>query len=361
MIHHCKMCKYRTDDRANFAKHKKSKKHMDNLTKIELKQKQNEEDLQTDRELHFDGEYYICQQCDSKYYHKSSLSRHKKICRSHSAHNIEVDSLKQKIKDYEFLLEKKEWEREKAILQTELEIEKKYSKEKDKLIMSGKAGRTYNLSVKKFVVQNYPDAPPLNCLSDYDTSIENFRLIKNEDHALIDILLYYDEIGELYKYLGDFIKKNYKKDDPTQQSIWNSDTSRLTYIIKELIGNRVDWYSDKSGIKTKKSIVDPLLNYIRKILAEYVGSINSEIISDEKPSNNYVDKLTIMGKIISMQSKIDQDLGDEIMKYIAPFFYLERDPHCLNDIELLESTDGRYILMDDDMSEDSEDGEDGDD
>ena len=46
----------------------------------------------------------------------------------------------------------------------------------------------------------------------------------------MDTLVYNYENKNLHKYLGDFIIGHYKKDNPSEQSMWSSDVSRLTYL-----------------------------------------------------------------------------------------------------------------------------------
>ena len=129
----------------------------------------------------------------------------------------------------------------------------------------------------------------------------------------------------LHQYLGDFIVKYYKKDDPKQQSVWSSDVSRLTYIIKELLDNKQSiWNHDYKGVKTKSYIINPLLQYIRKILNDYwVANIDNFKNLDV----DYLNKLfTIFKSIHEIKKEIDSGkLADAIIKYIAPKFYMNKD------------------------------------
>lgn len=333
---------------------------------------------------------HLCPYCHKGYSHASSLSRHKKVCdiiyqkeQSIDDENIkfkiieknwenkflkkDIEYLKKDVKlaklatklalkdkeralkDREIALNDKEKalrDREKALMDKEvLETKLVYeSKEKEKalqdtkeakdFIKSGRLGDTYHLSVKNFVLQHYPDAPALQCLKDYDDSLEDYKMIHNEECHLLDVLVYHNEKGRLHKYLGDFLKANYKKSDPTKQSIWNSDASRLTYIIKELFDNQdSDWYYDKSGIKTKEKIVKPLLDHLKKMVINHIRNLKVELDEldelDEQEElgdiekADYGHKYDEMDKMVQLQTKIDGDLADQIIKYIAPMFYLE--------------------------------------
>ena len=66
----------------------------------------------------------------------------------------------------------------------------------------------------------------------------------------------------------------YKKSDPKDQSIWNTDDNRLTYIIKELMhNNSSNWIVDKKGLKTKEYLINPLLTHIKELLISYQSNL----------------------------------------------------------------------------------------
>src|SRR5438876_510739 len=83
----------------------------------------------------------------------------------------------------------------------------------------------------------------LQQLNDFNDISQN----KN-DHDFLKLLSYQFNNNSLDKFFGDFIIKHYKKDDPAKQSIWNSDLSRLNYVVKELLANNnSSWNSDPKG------------------------------------------------------------------------------------------------------------------
>ena len=145
-----------------------------------------------------------------------------------------------------------------------------------------------------------------------------------EDTDFLDFILAYHCRNSLDKYLGDFLIVYYKKENPEDQSLWNSDTARLTYIVRQLLhNNKTDWVIDKKGVKVKEYIIDPLMNHIKRSCEEYV----------EKSTNyKYFMKHTatecesIMNKIQYCTTLIkditDGITSDKIVKYLAPYFYL---------------------------------------
>src|SRR5207249_8087833 len=125
-----------------------------------------------------------------------------------------------------------------------------------------------------YIATNYKTAPALQALDDYSQIQQKYN-----DSKFIETLIYNFNHNKLDKYLGDMIIKFYKKEDPSQQSLWNSDTSRLTYIIKELLNNNnSDWLVDKKGIKTCNYIIDPLLQYIDVIIKKYLNKKSKKIV-----------------------------------------------------------------------------------
>jgi len=84
------------------------------------------------------------------------------------------------------------------------------------LIKSNKQpSNTYNVSVKNYIQQNYPNAPVLKGPFDYAKLTFN-------DNELIDTLIYKYKHKCLCEYLGDFLVEYYKKDDPSDQSVWHA-------------------------------------------------------------------------------------------------------------------------------------------
>lgn len=307
MQYNCEPCEYTTGDKSNYARHLKTKKHLKTTEKMTN---------------------LICQFCKKLFSNKSSLSRHIKfsckgifseqlemskkvhVCNNcgikfnsvidFSIHNKICDTINEKIK------------------QKEIEIENKYLKDQvcelKEYIKSGNNTPVYNISIKKYVQQNYSDAPPLRQLDDY--SIMEFH-----NDELINNLVYYYNHGNLHQYLGDFLVKYYKKDDSSQQSIWNSDVSRMTYIIKELLANKQSfWNHDYKGVKTKEYIIMPLLKYVRKYITDYISNFMLDVNNlSTKDYQNIVEKQLSIAHIIQA---IDNNLSDDIVKYIAPHFHL---------------------------------------
>ena len=198
---------------------------------------------------------YKCKYCNKRFKHQSNYYRHiNHRCKEKPQFALQMQ-VNERYKDLLIIeMEKKDMQikfhqkelKDKENQIKELEIEKKdiqigfHQKElKDKenqikelkeYIKNTKpSNTTYNISVKNYVQKNYANAPALKKLDDYG-------FIKYDD-KLLDTIGYQYRNKILDKYLGDFLIGFYKKEDPAEQAIWNSDVSRLTYVIKELLVN----------------------------------------------------------------------------------------------------------------------------
>lgn len=97
----------------------------------------------------------------------------------------------------------------------------------------------------------------------------------------------------LEKYIATKLVNKYKKDDPQQQSAWNTDSSRATYILRHL-NDKKDcfWKYDKKAIEFKKSIVAEALDYVYDSITlfelylrqKYIIK-NSKYVYDDVPDN----------------------------------------------------------------------------
>jgi len=244
----------------------------------------------------------LCDNCGKIFAHHSSLSRHKlHRCKGKNKQKTDIELLKEEITELKEQLEKQKIQQEK--LDTKLKETEKPTQ--------------VNISVRNYIQKNYSMAPILTQLPDYSVIEEDI-----EEFSYVLVENYKKKI--LYKYLGDFIIKYYKKEDPNDQSIWNSDTSRLKYFIKRLI-DKTDssWYSDPKGVKTKQFIINPLLNYIREYCLNYLEETELTRDNIQEMTGAECSELQIKRNTIqSIRYDTENDaLATEIIRYIAPHFY----------------------------------------
>lgn len=312
MSYTCKNCNYNTDNKSNFNRHNKSTNHK-RKSNIESKLTRSVKGPTDDaNKLALNCKktnLYICR-CKKEFHHASSLSRHKQKCdiiqNKILMGELEINELKEQLKKYENVVEKCE-----GVIQKYEEMHK----ELINTVKTSNKGNTY-ISVKNYIQTNYSSAPPLTKLNDYS-------LLEQSNNTLIDDIVYNFDHSLLDQYLGTFLINQYKKDDLSQQSIWNSDVARMTYIINELLCNKkTSWNHDYKGIKTKEYIVIPLLEYIKKYIQDY---LKNSTVNFMKLSHNECEKImktqVTLGQTLQY---INTTLGDDIVKYISPYFHLNK-------------------------------------
>jgi len=307
MKYNCENCNYETNDKSNYNRHMKSVSHLQVISNITSKLSEKDNFERPSR--------FQCSKCDKTFAAASGLSRHKnKICK--------IDAIKEQIRDelkkeQDLVLELKkkdlEIEYKEKLLEEKNKLLEKENNELKQYIKTAKPATTYNISIKKMIQQSYPDAPHLEKLDDY-------AILHDDDIDLMQDLIYYSQKNRAHKYLGDIIIKYYKKDDPKDQSLWSTDSSRLKYIIKELIAtNNSYWNEDDKGLKINKYIIDPLLKYIHEYIKDKIDELHIEI----ENSKGY-ECIELSKKQTSLTTILIQiqngTLKESIVKYIAPFF-----------------------------------------
>lgn len=282
-LHKCSYCDYTTPKKSNYNRHMNT----------------HNTELQTTN--------IICDLCGLPCARKSSLLRHKTKCINH---HINKNKMEHTIDNITVQLQ----------LQEQLINTLKTENENLKHIVDN-AGLLLKTSIStmSYVMKNYNNAPAIELIKDY-----SIMHIDQDNTKFVETLICEHKHKNLYAYLGDFIIKFYKKGDPSQQSIWNSDTNRVTYIIREIINNNhINWTIDKKGIKTGKYIIEPLLEYIDAMLRLYISNMDMQY---RKYSINDINKKTIKLQAITeiIKSIEDKVLNSEIIKYVTPHFYLNK-------------------------------------
>lgn len=287
----CKPCNYETDDKSNYNRHLKSSAHI-HVSNVSTAVSTDDTDDTTVK--------YNCN-CGKEYVNRSGLFKHKKKCNNPN-NNIEekLNSLKSQLEEHF----KKETE--------------SLKKQLNEYIQNGKS--PINVSVKNYVQNNYPNAPALEGIKEYDKlTFENTTL-----KGMITELVSQYNNNSLHKFLGKFIISYYKKEDPKLQSMWSSDVARLTYVIKEFLDkNKSVWSHDFKGVKIKTFIINPLLNHIRKKINKYwIYNIQNVRNAEVNDIVKYNQMYTSLYKI---KSDMTNDvLSSEILKFIAPYFMIAK-------------------------------------
>jgi hypothetical protein len=254
---------------------------------------------------------FVCPYCNATFSFNQSLSRHKKYrCSKNVDSELDICKEKKPKEDINALKIKCDlYEKQNAYLQSLVD---KAGTIASDAITSVKS----TTSALNYIVQTFSNAPALEPLKNY-SEIKNYAVIKNycgdNDLARVLISLYSD--GKLVNYLGDLLISIYKKDDPKEQSVWNSDCARLSYIIRIIIGSKESWIMDKKGIKLKEFIINPLLEYVEKEIWMFL----------EEPKNANIDNFSRIGNAAKLLKDIRNFVTcKELIKYLAPYFQINR-------------------------------------
>ena len=337
-IYKCDKCDYNTNKKSNLSRHftthnKRSKvnqqmhttcippvSNIDNLHMIH-------ESFPNDSS----NEKFRCQYCNNFYSSAANLARHKKACEDKSKLENEYDiKLKQLTDQFVNQLNESNFklsESNKLINQKEemIDILKSENAYLKSIVNNSGSMIKTSLSTMAYVLKHYKDAPVLESPKDY-SAIH----YEQDNTEFIENLIYEHNNNKLHIYISDFIIKTYKTDDPTKRSFWNSDTSRLTYLIREIItNNKVDWRVDKKGIKITKFVIEPILEYIENLVREYVQNFKVNRNHSAKEAEKIMMKMKSGNDILnSIETKI---LSEEILKYITPHFYIIKNDELIEE------------------------------
>ena len=375
-IYKCTGCDYVTRDKSNFSKHILSNKHKEKeqeIVKINLEEHQRNISKNQNKR-------YKCPYCKINYATSGSLARHKRTCETKedvlNNLQIEIDNLKNEISNL-----KKSHRKDIKLYLTQIEkLEKENEWLKSTVTGAGSIIKS-SMSTANYIISTFKDAPALSPVKDYskltyarnsteddnsdeemsysekmresfvDHDSSNSNINSDDDLSEKD----YGEVGDrfhdedydkekfieeityqyynksLSNYLGDIIVKHYKKKDPEKQSIWNSDSTRLTYIVRELFtDDKIDWLVDKKGIKTTNYIITPFLKHIHE-LAKWYMELKTDFDRKSATTKELQARFSNLKACAEIQIEIEKKiLSTEILKYIAPFFYyMKKDDKLL--------------------------------
>jgi uncharacterized C2H2 Zn-finger protein len=301
MTYNCVACKYISDDYSNYIRHTSTKRHISKnpntpiLEKIEVIENMNTVNK--------------CRYCGMLFAQQAGLSRHKRKC----------DDKDDIIKENHFLTEKI-----KLLMEQLIEYKDDKNSFKNIAVVSTKTSS----NALSFVMSNYSKAPVIQ-------SFNNFALIQvgNEKRTVADIILHHYKKKDLVIFLSNIAIKEYKKDSPDNQSVWNTDATRSAYILRESRRSDVDgvdnsdneadegiWITDKGGIKTAIYIIKPLLDHVKVDIVRY--------LEESKPKFKNGDTSITLNDMINSQIIINDiesgQLSKEIIKYLSIYFYLDK-------------------------------------
>lgn len=156
--------------------------------------------------------------------------------------------------------------------------------------------------VKQLLIE-HSTAPDLTKIEDASLIFDDI----NSDTMIKDII--YDHRKKiLHQTIGNGIVKLYSKPDPREQSVWNTDTSRLNYLIKKAVSKtKSQWMMDKRGCNITDYVIKPILAHLKDRLLEFKIPKRTE-----RYLKLHLDILELVRQIN------DNVLEPKINKFIAP-------------------------------------------
>ena len=299
----CEHCDYTTSRSANYDRHLTTAKHLNKVNDVTNSEfshfsdsTSHDEALKNNKnkEQQLNKNVYKCNSCGNCFNRMNNLTRHQNICVTRALHE---QRLNEKI---QFL------EKENNYFKTEMNNYKNLLSEAGKLVKSSVTALTY-------VVDNYETAPAIKQIKFDDINTTKMNKIQFIEEILS---AYKNKI--LNKYLGDSIITIYKKRNPLDQAVWNTDATRMTYLLKELLENKTSsWIVDKKGAKTIEYMIDPILKHVRKLLLKYNTYASKKKM---KPSSvEFEIALENSKAIVKLANDIDKGITAQgVLKYISP-------------------------------------------
>lgn len=267
----CEACNYKTDLKWNYTKHLATKKHdikkttsnslptvsqlppiiqksmeknVSNDSKIKVlksgvkynkvtnKDKKEMTDKVTTDANNKDG--IRCIYCKTVFARLCNLTKHQTKC---GEKNKKVNELQNKINILETMVKNKRNKIKKMKHKFQEQL-----KEKDQLIeyfktLAKMEGNKYTtMNSINYVKINFNNAPPLKKIK----NVNAFKK-KQNDNDFIELIIYYHSRNSLAPYIGDTLVSIYKKENErvNEQRFWNTDCSRLTYIIRDVLNNKI--------------------------------------------------------------------------------------------------------------------------
>lgn len=332
MKYNCDPCTYCTNRKSSYDRHLTSTKHK---TKTREYNNMEKKIVKRTTDALNCEKLFQCSYCKASYKHQRSMKRHMNACSNKTEYLLKYEESEKKVEQLlknntelkENFDELKE-DNKKLKEKYELLIEKydiKRDELEESLIENNKNGK--NPNVFSFVEGKYLKTKPLKQMSDGDVlKLDSMNeILEKEDGEMemCNVLQHHSLHKTLKDFVGDILRSIYEKDDKSTQQFFVSDCSRLSYIIRDIVGKKSVWRRDNKGVILSKRIIDPILQYIRehlsKHMADYLTYVLDEFPDDKLESVNRIQRLT------HIITSIDNGkLQHNILKYLAVYFQLDK-------------------------------------
>ena len=144
----------------------------------------------------------------------------------------------------------------------------------------------------------------------------------NEDNFVKELNTNKQKLNEK---IGDIILASIKKENPKVQSLWCSDVSRLSYLVRDIVDNSKkisEWKIDKNGKKMCELLIIPLVNEIKAISKEFLYRSYLKIHNGTGDSECHMNMNVEITELLDLLCS--KTLTAQIKKYVASALYLDK-------------------------------------
>jgi hypothetical protein len=313
-IYNCEFCNYSVDRKNDMSKHNITNKHI-KMRDSQLRENSNhvappKSPLKSPPVMNAvlpQIKTLNCKYCGTEFSWKQNLSRHHKTC---GAKDTDKDTLANK-----FILLEKKVEKQAEIVEKQAEIIQGYTNSFRTIAENSTEANKASSNALSFVITNLKNAPSIEKFANFGLLMEG-----NTKYTMAEIAIHYYKKAELPKFIGDKLIKHYKKDNPKNQSMWNTDSNRAAYIIKELSDDESEWRTDKGGIVTSKYTVAPIFDHINNDLKRFIKE-SRKLLIENASDDILTNMIHAQSIIMEMESGT---LNNKIIKYISNYFHLDK-------------------------------------
>lgn len=300
------------------------------------------------------GKTYLCDLCNAQFTTRGNLGRHSKIhCpvikiieKKDSENSEKLLYFEKQLNELKNIIQEKDTK----IEQLHIELEKKTHDVIDSLKNSNDFLKethktaseitTKSMDALAFLMKHRKNAPALKKLTQ-DDAIKMLTCEKD----LYKNLIYHADANSLHKYIGKIYTKEIIKEDPNLQSVWSTDASRSSFIVK--VGDNPTWMRDPKGNILNEYICEKLRSGIKLFIERCLYSNDHTTVKVEDITNELeyddldIDSLDInqMRKRMSRDKDIHKVLAmlrtgafeNKVIAYVASLLILHK-----TNIDLLE-------------------------
>lgn len=295
----CNLCDYATDIKCNYALHEKSKKHKDRIA-LELNNIQKIENKPQNK--------LICSDCNGTFMRQSGLNKHLKSCQTRKD-RIDKELSNNALNEAKNALN----EAKNASNEATIELLRNQLETMTKIAQNTSEANMVSSNAISYIMKHFKNSPAIHTFYDH-------KLLGDDALSIAETAIYKHTKKECHIYIGDILIKEYKKENPIDQTIWTSDVARLAYFVREIINTEIEWSVDKAGIKTSKYLIQPVLTYIKEVAETYIKDLVHQI--NDNNNKQIAEKMRDGAELISY---IEHGLlNKDILKYLAPYFQLNK-------------------------------------